>query len=173
MNFINLWRGNIFFIYCFIGWIWETSFVSLRKKKWTNRGFLKGPLIPIYGFGAIIILVFTMSFKNNLFLIFILGMIGATIIEYITGLILIKIFNKRYWDYSEQKLNLNGHICLYTSLAWGFFSILLVKVIHPNINLIVLNIPNYIIQITCIILFIIFIYDTFQSTKLELIKNFQ
>ncbi len=165
--------GNIFFIYCFIGWIWETSFVSLRKKKWTNRGFLKGPLIPIYGFGAIIILVFTMSFKNNLFLIFILGMIGATIIEYITGLILIKIFNKRYWDYSEQKLNLNGHICLYTSLAWGFFSILLVKVIHPNINLIVLNIPNYIIQITCIILFIIFIYDTFQSTKLELIKNFQ
>lgn len=100
-------------------------------------------------------------------------MIGATIIEYITGLILIKIFNKRYWDYSEQKLNLNGHICLYTSLAWGFFSILLVKVIHPNINLIVLNIPNYIIQITCIILFIIFIYDTFQSTKLELIKNFQ
>lgn len=162
-----------FFIYCFIGWIWETSFVSLRKKKWTNRGFLKGPLIPIYGFGAIIILVFTMSFKNNLFLIFILGMIGATIIEYITGLILIKIFNKRYWDYSEQKLNLNGHICLYTSLAWGFFSILLVKVIHPNINLIVLNIPNYIIQITCIILFIIFIYDTFQSTKLELIKNFQ
>ncbi|MDD4705647.1 MAG: putative ABC transporter permease [Bacilli bacterium] len=171
MNYILTQWVIFFFIYCFFGWIWETSYISLRKKKWVNRGFLNGPLIPIYGFGAIIILLLTWSFKNNLALIFILGMIGATIIEYITGSTLIKLFNKRYWDYSDQRLNVNGHICLYTSLAWGFVSILLVKLIHPNIKHIILNIPNYAIDIGCIFLIIIFLYDSIKSTKLALITK--
>ncbi|MDD2409380.1 MAG: putative ABC transporter permease [Bacilli bacterium] len=168
MNYILTQWVIFFFIYCFFGWLWETSYVSLRKKKWVNRGFLNGPLIPIYGFGAIIVLLLTLTFKNNLVLIFSLGMIGATIIEYITGYALIKLFNKRYWNYSNQRLNINGHICLYTSLAWGFFSILLVKMIHPNIKHVVLNFPNYVIDIICIFLIIIFIYDSIKSTKLAL-----
>lgn len=168
MDYILTQWVIFFFIYCFFGWIWETSFVSLRKKKWVNRGFLNGPLIPIYGFGAIIILLLTMTFKNSLVLIFILGMIGATIIEYITGYALIQLFNKKYWDYSNQKFNINGHICLYTSFAWGFFSLLLVKLIHPNIRQVVLNIPNYLIDIISIVLIIILIYDSIKSVKLAL-----
>ncbi len=75
----------LFYLYCFAGWIWESCYVSLKKRKWINRGFLKGPLLPIYGSGAIVVLVSTIMVQNNTFLIFIIGMIAATILEYITG----------------------------------------------------------------------------------------
>lgn len=168
MDYILTQWVIFFLIYCFLGWIWETGYVSIIYKEWINRGFLNGPFIPIYGFGAIIILLLTMAFKNSLIFIFILGMIGATTIEYITGYALVQLFNKRYWDYSNQRLNIDGHICLYTSIAWGFFSILLVKMIHPSIKHFVLNFPNYMINIICIFLIIILLYDFIKSTKLAL-----
>ena len=106
----------LFYLYCFAGWIWESCYVSLKKRKWINRGFLKGPLLPIYGSGAIVVLVSTIMVQNNTFLIFIIGMIAATILEYITGELMERIFHVRYWDYSDKPFNINGHICLLSSL---------------------------------------------------------
>src|SRR5574344_2410179 len=114
-----------FYFYCFLGWIWESSYVSVCDKKLTNRGFLNGPLLPIYGSGACIILMATLPVKGSIVLIFIFGMTAATVLEYITGSVMESIFKIRYWDYSNEKFNLNGHICLLCSFAWGVFSVLL------------------------------------------------
>lgn len=136
-----------FFIYCFLGWIWESSYVSIKSKKWTNRGFMNGPLLPIYGSGAIIILIATLPLKNSMVLVYFSGMIAATVLEYFTGAAMEAMFKVRYWDYSNRFMNLNGHICLKCSLLWGAFSILMVKVIHVPIENMVLRIPESITQI--------------------------
>lgn len=130
-----------FFVYCFFGWVWESCFVSVRKKQWINRGFLYGPVIPIYGFGAILILLFTLRVRDSLPLIYLLGMLGATALEYGTGDVMERLFHVRYWDYSDKPLNLNGHICLRVSLGWGVFSVLLVRVIHPPVEALLLQVP--------------------------------
>lgn len=123
----------LFFVYAFIGYIWEVVCVLIFQHKLVNRGFLYGPIIPIYGFGAILILKSTLSVANDYFLIFIYGMIFATALEMITGYLMYKIFKIKYWDYSNALFNFHGYICLKASLLWGLFSILLVKVVHPFI----------------------------------------
>ena len=135
-----------FYIYCFLGWCWETSYVSIRKRKFTNRGFMVGPWLPIYGSGAIIILLATLPVKNNIFLIFLLGMTAATILEFCTGCIMESLFKVRYWDYSNQPFNVKGHICLFCSLGWGLFSIALVKFIHMPIEHFVLSINQNVLK---------------------------
>ena len=102
----------LFYLYCFAGWVWESCYVSALKHKWINRGFLKGPLLPIYGSGAIVVLISTITVKENIFLVFIIGMIATTVLEYITGELMESIFHVRYWDYSNKPFNINGHICL-------------------------------------------------------------
>ena len=120
-----------FFLYSFLGWIWESGYVSLREKRWMNRGFLNGPLLPIYGFGAVFILLFTLPVAANPLLVFLMGMAGATLMEYVTGSFLENTFHVRYWDYSMYRWNLHGHICLTASLFWGLFSLAQVRLIHP------------------------------------------
>ncbi len=122
-----------FFIYCFLGWVWECCYVSVRKRKWVNRGFLHGPFLPIYGSGAIVILISTISVKDIVPLVFLFGMISSTILEFCTGCCMEKLFGVRYWDYSNLPLNFKGHICFFISLAWGAFSILLVLMIPKTI----------------------------------------
>lgn len=123
-----------FFLYSFLGWIWESCYVSLREKRWVNRGFLNGPLLPIYGFGAVSILLFTLPVAANPVLVFLTGMAGATLLEYMTGALLESTFHVRYWDYSMYRFNLNGYICLPASLCWGAFSLLMLRVIHPVVS---------------------------------------
>ena len=132
-NLIIQWI-SYFFIYSFIGWIWEVCLVFSREKHFVNRGFMHGPILPIYGFGAIMILAVTTPFKESLPLVFISGMIGATLLEYVTGAAMESLFHVRYWDYSDNRFNLNGHICLMATLAWGVFSVIMVKWIHPPIE---------------------------------------
>lgn len=88
-----------FFLYCFLGWIWECLYVSAHEKKWINRGFLYGPLIPIYGFGAIIVFLITLSVRDSIPKIFIVGVSCSTALEYGTGVVMQKLFHRRYWDY--------------------------------------------------------------------------
>lgn len=154
-----------FFFYCFVGWIWESLYVSAKQRAWVNRGFLYGPLLPIYGFGAIIVLWLTLPVRNTIPLIFLFGMIGATILEYVTGAVMEQTFHMRYWDYSNQKFNLHGYICLSSSLAWGFFSVLLVKFIHIPIEDIILDIPTHLANIISLILVITFTVDTTKSVQ--------
>lgn len=137
-----------FYIYCFFGWVWESVYVSVRAREWVNRGFMHGPFLPIYGSGAIVILLSTIGVRDNLWLIYLFGMISSTILEYFTGDAMERLFHVRYWDYTQHRFNLKGHICLMVSLAWGAFSILLVKVLHPPIEDLVLSIPMTAVDIT-------------------------
>lgn len=130
-----------FYIYCFLGWLWESTYVSVRRREWVNRGFMHGPFLPIYGSGAIVILFTTLAFRENLWMIYLLGMISATILEYFTGAAMEKLFHVRYWDYTGHRFNLKGRVCLSVSLGWGLFSVLLVKFIHPAVENLVIAVP--------------------------------
>ena len=152
-----------FFTYCFFGWVWESCFVSVRQHRWVNRGFLHGPLLPIYGSGAIIILWATLPVRNSVPLIFVCGMLAATVLEYGTGAAMEALFKVRYWDYSDKPLNLNGHICLFCSLGWGVFSLLLVRVIHPPIEELLLKIPGFLAEPLTLLTTVTFTVDAVQS----------
>lgn len=152
-----------FFLYCFLGWVWESCYVSAKQHRWVNRGFLHGPLLPIYGFGAVIILWATLPVRGSLPLIFLLGMLAATALEYVTGAAMEALFKVRYWDYSGKPFNLNGHICLTCSLAWGAFSVLLVKVLHPPFEDLVLRLPAFLADALACVLTVYFTADTVRS----------
>lgn len=153
-----------FFIYSIIGWIWETFYCSIRKGTLVNRGFLYGPWLPIYGFGALIILFSTASFKNSIVMVFLAGMLSASCLEYCTGWLMEALFHVRYWDYSKEPFNLNGHICLLASMAWGIASVLLVKLVHPPIERMLSRLSFTTLKITIIILAIFFVADVVEST---------
>lgn len=123
----------LFFSYGFLGWVWESGYVSVRQKHWVNRGFLHGPVIPIYGFGAVAILALCAPVAGSLPMLFFSGMFWATALEYATGWAMERMFHVRYWDYSTERWNLNGYICLMASLCWGVFSVLLLRVIQPPV----------------------------------------
>lgn len=154
-----------FFLYCFLGWIWESLYVSALKKHWVNRGFLYGPLIPIYGFGAITVLWITLPVRDSLPLIFLLGMLGATVLEYFTGAAMERLFHVRYWDYSNNHFNLNGHICLFCSLGWGVFSVLMVRVLHLPFENAILKVPANIANFVSTALVAAFAMDTTKSVQ--------
>lgn len=158
----------LFFFYCFCGWVWESCYVSLCQRHWVNRGFLRGPLLPIYGSGAIIILFVTLPVAGSLGLIWLFGMLAATALEYVTGAAMESLFKVRYWDYSKQKFNLNGHICLSSSIAWGFFSILLVRFIHPPIARLLADVPSWLVDPLALLLTAVFTVDVVQSVQAAL-----
>ena len=130
-----------FFFYSFVGWLWESGYVSVRKRQRENRGFMYGPMLPLYGSGALTVLISTMGVRENILLIFLFGMMAATLLEYVTGAVMERIFRVRYWDYSNQKFNLNGYICVSSSLCWGGFSVLLVRIVHVPVETVVLKLP--------------------------------
>ncbi len=131
-----------FYLYCFLGWCFESTYVSVKSKKLVNRGFMGGPFLPLYGSGAIMMLVVSAPFRDNLLLTYLAGVAGATALEYITGVTMEALFKVRYWDYSDQRFNYKGHICLSSSVAWGFLTILMTRVIHRPIEQLVLAIPS-------------------------------
>ncbi|MBE5983220.1 putative ABC transporter permease [Lacrimispora sp. AGF001] len=157
-----------FFIYCFIGWVIESTYVSVKSFHFVNRGFLRLPLLPLYGSGAILMLFLSLPVKGNLLLVFLFGMVGASVLEYLTGYIMERLFKMKYWDYSNNPLNLNGYVCLGTSIAWGFLTILLTEVVHRPLEWLVFRQS----ATTCIFLVtgigILFVYDTVQATKAAL-----
>lgn len=110
-----------FIIYCMAGWIWESCFCSIKAKKWINRGFLLGPYIPIYGCGALSVYLLLYPAQEHLLAVFTGGMILASILEFFTSWIMEKLFAATWWDYSKEKFNIQGRICLKASLLWGFF----------------------------------------------------
>lgn len=158
-----------FFWYCFLGWIWECSYVSMRQawqnKKWKfiNRGFLHGPVIPIYGFAAITILLTTIGVRESTAAVYVIGALTATLFELVTGTGMEHLFKVKYWDYSDMPLNYNGHICLFVSLLWGFFSVVLVKLIHVPIESLLLQTPTFLCEIAAFSLMAVFAYDTATS----------
>ena len=126
-----------FYIYCFLGWVWESSYVSVKEKKWVNRGFLKGPFLPIYGSGALCVLIVTIPVRGHIVWMALVGMVSATLLEYVTGAAMERMFRVRYWDYTGKFMNINGHICLGSTLCWGVMTILIVEVVHRYIEALV------------------------------------
>ncbi|MCI8530919.1 MAG: putative ABC transporter permease [Lachnospiraceae bacterium] len=125
---------SFFYFYCIFGWCFESAYVSLKNRHLTNRGFLKGPWLPLYGSGAILVLWLTLPFQETPALVYVVGAIGATVLEYVTGETMVRLFKVRYWDYSDQKLQYKGHICLSSTAAWGFLSLLMVYVVHRPVE---------------------------------------
>ena len=154
-----------FFCYAFIGWIRECFFVSFKQfwknKKWkfTNRGFLHGPVIPIYGFAAVSILAVTSRIDENTAAVFAVGAVTATLFELVTGITMEHLFKVKYWDYSGLPLNYQGHICVFVSIFWGVFSILLVQVVHIPIGQSLMKCPQAVCELLAFLLSIGFTYD--------------
>ena len=166
MIFYPLYQWVLFFfIYCFFGWIWETSYVSIREKRFVNRGFFFGPWIPIYGFGAIAMIFATLPFKGNWILTYLVGMSAATVLELGTGLAMEKIFKVKYWDYSSQKIQFKGYICLTSSLFWGLLSVVLEKWVHSFVEKCLLSLSFQAQIVLLSILSVGFIVDGVFSFK--------
>ncbi len=157
-----------FYTYCFLGWCFESAYVSIRTRKFVNRGFMRGPFLPIYGSGAIMMYVVSMPFQDHIVLTYLAGCAGATTLEYITGVLMEKLFRIRYWDYSDKKFNFQGHICLNSTLAWGFFTIMMTKVIHRPIEQFVLGIPKNVLNYGTFFLTIYIVADFALSFKTAL-----
>lgn len=162
-----------FIIYSFLGFIAETIYVGVKSKKIQNRGFLVGPILPIYGFGSIIITLFLSPYKNNFLILFGMSIIICSVLEYITSYVLEKIFNARWWDYSKNKYNINGRICLETLIPFGLGGAIICYFIHPLIVKLVNIIPINITKIITIIIFIILIIDLILSIKTVLSIKFK
>lgn len=131
----------IFYLYCVLGWCFETAVVSVQQRHFVNRGFLRGPMLPIYGFGATMLLHVSLPLYNRPVELFIASMIAATIFEYIVGVLMEKLFKVKYWDYSAHRFQFQGRICLQSSLCWGFLGLILARVIHPPVEAIVVWLP--------------------------------
>ncbi len=141
-----------FYFYCFCGWCVESSYVSVKNRKLTNRGFMRGPFLPIYGSGAIMMLVVSIPFRGNIVLTYVAGCVGATVLEYVTGVVMEALFKVRYWDYSDKRFNFQGHICLGTSLSWGFLTILMTEIVHVPVEKFVLSIPSQVLTVLTLVL---------------------
>ncbi len=157
-----------FYIYCFVGWCFESAYVSIRKKRFVNRGFLHSPLLPIYGSGAVVMLLVTIKIRDHIVLMFFAGMIGATALELAVGLIMEAVFKIKYWDYSNQRFNFKGVICLSSSLCWGLFTVLLNKWIHKPVESFVLGLPDLAVTIAVSVISVVFICDTVVSVRVAL-----
>ena len=121
-----------FMFYSFLGWVWETILCSLTEGHFVYRGFLNGPYCPIYGFGALIDIALLHWFDNP-FLLFLMGALLASVLEYLTSYVMEYYFHARWWDYSEKRFNLNGRICLEGALVFGLFAVILLKGIQPRL----------------------------------------
>ena len=153
-----------FYIYCFFGWIIESIYVSVCTGNWVNRAFMRGPVIPIYGTGAIIILFAVIPFRTSLILVFILGTVAASILEFVTGFVMERIYKVRYWDYSDKPFNLCGYICLFNSLCWGVLSILLIYLVHSWVEKGVLFLNDMVLLSIDSGISSLFIVDLFNSS---------
>lgn len=122
-----------FLVYCFFGWIIESTYVSVKTKKLTNRGFLRGPVIPIYGCGAMMMVFCAAPFTKWPVAVFFAGLLGCSVLEYCTGMIMEAIFKVRYWDYSNTKGNINGYVCWWASLSWGFLTLGMNYFVHKHV----------------------------------------
>ena len=151
--------ANWFYIYSFLGWLWETCYVSVRKGKLINRGFINGPLCTIYGCGALAVYLILLPVSGNLLFLFVGGIVVATALEYVTAVLMENIFHTSWWDYSDNKFNFQGRICLGCSLGWGLFTVGLFRVLHPVVSDIVELYPRRAGEIAVCVITVVYLVD--------------
>ncbi|MBR4765931.1 MAG: putative ABC transporter permease, partial [Clostridia bacterium] len=169
-----------FFFYSALGWLVESCYCSVRPRKWVNRGFLTGPLCPIYGTGALVFLVFVLPIKEKISLpvtiagrdltltplvVFFAGLVLADIVEFTVSLMMEKMFHARWWDYSENFLNIQGRICFKHSIYWGLASIGFLYIIHPFVNRYFIRIPIDVVEVALAVILVVFVVDVFDAMR--------
>ena len=153
----------LFFIFCNIGWVIESSIESLYRRRFINRGFLNGPYIPIYGFGGMTILICCMPFRHNGFLVYIVGVLSCTALEFFVGWVMETIFQKQFWDYSMLKFTYKNRISLIPSLFWGLLSLFLVYVLYAPVDKLVSFVSAEFAMIYDLIFTVVMIVDIIIS----------
>ena len=133
-----------FFVYGVLGWCGEVAFAAIKERRFVNRGFLNGPLCPIYGIGVVCVVQALEPYIHNLFILYAMSVVLTTVLEFVTGVLLEKIFHHRWWDYSGMPLNIGGHVCVLFSFAWGIGCVVIVKWIHPVIMKGMMWLPHWI-----------------------------
>ena len=138
-----------FVAYSFMGWVYESIICSIAQKKFINRGFLNGPLCPVYGFGALVCILLLYQRIEDPVALFFMGMLLTCAVEYVTAVLLEKLFQAKWWDYSNRRFNLNGRVCLLGALVFGILSVLLVKIIHPQVAALTAQVPEWLQIVLC------------------------
>lgn len=180
---IDFFRILLYFVlYSFLGWVLESVVRTISERKLINTGFLHGPFCPIYGIGAIILILLLNYFKGKIILTFLVSIVILTLWEYLVGVFLEKTFHTKYWDYSNHKFNIQGRICLTNSICWGVLGVVFIQYIHPfferAVNTVDINILKWIVYTISVVLVIDAIISivkvkNIQSTldKIEEINN--
>ena len=161
----------LFFIYACLGWIMEIIHILITQRKLVNRGFLIGPYCPIYGYGAILMTLLLSNLVDYPILLFILGLLICSLLEYLTSFFMEKLFHARWWDYSHKKFNINGRVCLSNMIAFGLLGCLVMYVFNPFFIEKIHYIPSNILNILCGVFSVIYIIDSILS--INIIKNIQ
>ena len=165
----------IFAFYSFIGWCLEVVFCTVSTGELVNRGFLNGTVCPIYGFGAVILILCLERVQDNLLILYLGSVFLGSLLELIGGFLLKKLFHMSWWDYSDEPLNIGGYVCLKFSLAWGIAGVILMRVIHPLVIDAILLISFPLLGFLLIIFYAIFVIDIIVtvSTILKLNRDLQ
>mgnify|MGYP002518686525 FL=1 len=153
----------LFIIYSFIGWSIEVVGKLIEKHKFINRGFLVGPICPIYGWGCIAIILLLSKYKSSPIILFLMAIIICSILEYFTSYFMEKLFHVRWWDYTRRKYNINGRICAETMIPFGLLGCLVVYVVNPIFAGLLNKIPVNTLNILAIIIFTLYIIDNVVS----------
>ena len=156
-----------FLTYSILGWVVESIYMSICNKKLTNRGFATGPFCPIYGVGALTVFFALRPYSNNGLVLFILGSLLATTIEFLTAVIMKRVFGEIWWDYNEKPFNYKGVLCLESSIAWGFYTLFLFLFLQRFVEGVVSRIPIQAGKIVGSVLLIVFTIDFLHSLYVE------
>ncbi|MCI6464092.1 MAG: hypothetical protein MSA90_01310 [Faecalicatena sp.] len=154
-----------FFVYGFLGWCTEVGFAAVKEHKFVNRGFLNGPICPIYGVGVTVVIALLTPYKENLILLYISSVILVTLLEGITGWAMDKIFHNKWWDYSKQPFNIGGYVCLIFSLVWGVACVAIMDFIHPPIAKLLSLLPHTLMIVVMVILGIAMFADLYVTAS--------
>lgn len=149
----------IFIIYAFFGWCTEVSYAAVNRGIFVNRGFLNGPYCPIYGCGVVIVVAVLTPIKDNLIILFIGSFLLTSILEFITGFLLEKVFHNKWWDYSNLPFNIHGYVCLKFSIYWGMACVFIIDIVHPIIYKFITIIPHILGIVLVSIMMAVFITD--------------
>ena len=156
----------LFISYAFLGWCMEVTCKFIQYKKFINRGFLIGPYCPIYGWGALAITILLKRYMEDPLVLFVMSTIICSIIEYLTSYFMEKKYHARWWDYSNKKFNINGRICLETLIPFGILGVAIMYGTNPILFKLYNQIPQLVINILTVILFIGFIVDNIISSNI-------
>lgn len=160
------WAFLIFILFAFIGWCSEEIYVGvLIEHRLINRGFLHGPLCPVYGFGGVVILMLPPFLYNTWVPLFLASMVLCTVVEYFVSWLMEKMFHARWWDYSHYKIQLNGRVCLLNSVLFGFLGLGVIRFVYPYIIKLLNWMGNFVIQVTAECIAIVLVVDLFFTVR--------